>query len=844
MRSIARIPRYVWDLLVIGLTVASFVGLFIAFDVHDWWYRISRDYEDWQIDELLGLVLGGLVGLTWFALRRLTESRNELKRRVALEEHVRKSETKFRNLTDGSVQGVFIHRDLTPLYVNQACAEIFGYESVEALMAVGTIAAFIADDELPRLQSYMDRRQRGEPVPERYEFRGRRQDGSEIWLLNTVRLIEWDDGSAVQATIFDITARKAAQEDLAKAKGDLERRVNQLEELQDRLEEQARRAFDMSEELADARAQLADAVESISEGFSLWDVDDRLLMCNDRYRYMYPNLFDLLVPGTPFEVFLRAGYERGVFEMPEGDLDDAIQQRVMRHRTSVSAYEHELMDGRWVRVSKRRSKSGRIVSILTDISERKETEATIERMAHQDALTTLPNRTLFHKRLDEAIDQAQRTERLVGVMLLDLDHFKLVNDSMGHPAGDELLRQVADRLLDCVRKTDTVARLGGDEFAIVLTNTETLHGISRVAQRIVESLAQPFRIEGHEVHTGTSVGITIYPQDHGNADQLLRNADLALYRAKEAGRGTCQVFNDQMNRDVQARRMMEADLRRALEGDEFHLVYQPQFDIRSGEIIGAEALMRWTHPERGNIPPGVFIPVAEATRLIIPIEDWVMETACAQNMAWQQAGVAPITVSVNISPLHFRQENFVDQVNLALAHAGLSPEHLEIEVTEGLAMDKNIDAPGILARLKTLGCGLAIDDFGTGFSSLNRLHRFPVDRLKIDQSFVSDITEGQESSAISAAVIRLGHSLNIHVIAEGVETEEQLGFLVGQDCDQAQGYLLGRPMTADAFAAFMAQHDPATVRALVRTHRMADPVADDGSADATRPDGEPEEQVA
>lgn len=618
--------------------------------------------------------------------------------------------------------------------------------------------------------------------------------------------------SALWFAFARLRASNRLLQDLSDSKAELEMRVHELDDLQLRLEEEAGNAIGMAEELHEARTQLADAVESISEGFALWDRDDRLVMYNARYRNIYPSLCDLLQPGLEFEAFVRAGLERGVMSHEQdGGIDESVQERLERHRNSVSAYEQQLCDGRWIRVSKRRTKSGRIVSILTDISERKESEATIERLAMEDALTGLPNRTQFHSRLTDAIDQSERTGRLVGVMLLDLDYFKKVNDTLGHPAGDELLRQVSGRIKDCLRSTDTVARLGGDEFAVIVTNAQEPVAITSIAERIVESLARSFDLDGQEVHTGTSVGITIYPHDRGQSDQLLRNADMALYRAKEEGRGTYQLYDSQMQEEVQARRLLESDLRRAMDREELRIVYQPQFDCRTGELVGAEALLRWRHPERGEVSPAEFIPVAESTRLIIPISEWVLASVCAQSKAWRRSGAAQICISVNISPLHFKQNNLAERIQAALTQADLEPRWLELEITEGVAMSEGSEAKRTLNELKALGIKLAIDDFGTGYSSLNRLKQFPVDRLKIDQSFVRDITTDWDDAAINSAVIQIGHSLNIKVIAEGVETKEQFEFLVEQGCNEAQGYLFSPPLDAEDFAAFVARHDPASI---------------------------------
>ena len=445
---------------------------------------------------------------------------------------------------------------------------------------------------------------------------------------------------------------------------------------------------------------------------------------------------------------------------------------------------------------------------LTD-AERKQTDAVIERMALEDTLTGLPNRAQFQNKLREAIANSNRTGRLTGLMLLDLDQFKHINDTLGHPAGDALLKEVAARISGILRETDTIARLGGDEFAIIATNAETPAGIAELGERILDAFEEPFTIDGKPVHAHTSIGATIYPHDPGDPDQLFRNADLALYRAKEEGGGICRLFDERIHAEVRARSQLEQNLRLALDRDELHVVYQAQVAIDSGEIVGAEALLRWTHPERGAIPPAEFIPIAESTRLIVPISEWLLRTVSIQVDRWRAQGLPPLRVSINVSPVHFGQDNLVEQLVRILTESGLDTNWLELEITEGIAMEAREEIEDTFQRLKSLGIKLAIDDFGTGYSSLNRLKRFPIDRLKIDQSFVRDITTDWNDAAISAAVIRLGHSLNIEVVAEGVETVEQLEFLARQGCDQVQGYLIGRPLSAADFEAFLETYDPA-----------------------------------
>ena len=526
-------------------------------------------------------------------------------------------------------------------------------------------------------------------------------------------------------------------------------------------------------------------------------------MCNDVFRTLYAGLEDVIEPGVQFRDFITMAYKRGILvKAEETELADAVADRFKKHRQSVVAFDEQLRNGRWVRVSERRTSDDRIVGIVTDITERKDWEGKMKHLAENDALTGLPNRVLFQDRLQRAVDQADRLETLVAVMVLDLDRFKDVNDTMGHPAGDELLIQVAERLEQCRRKTDTVARLGGDEFAVIATNLKSPYDAEHLARRIVDAIGTTFQLSENEVHTATSIGISFYPQDEGGAEALLRNADVALYRAKAEGGSIYRIYDAEIDCEVQARQQSEGELRRAIENGEFQLAYQPQFEIATGRMIGTEALLRWNHPERGIVSPGEFIEIAEATRLIIPISEWVLREACMFNKRLQDSGVADIVVSVNISPLHFRQQGLYQAVKSAIEEAGLNPAALELEITESMAMAHRGNVIDLLTSLKQLGVGLAIDDFGTGFSSLSRLKDFPVDRLKVDQSFVANLNSDPDHQAICAAIIRLGGSMGLKVIAEGVEEQVHLETLAGLNCDQAQGYLYARPMFEKDFIEF------------------------------------------
>ena len=443
------------------------------------------------------------------------------------------------------------------------------------------------------------------------------------------------------------------------------------------------------------------------------------------------------------------------------------------------------------------------VIVFRDVSAARAMALEIVHSAQHDFLTGLPNRLLLNDRVSQAIAFAQRHAKKVAVLFLDLDGFKHINDSLGHPIGDRLLQSISKRLVDCVRGSDTVSRQGGDEFVVLLSEVEQSEDAAITAGRMLRAVAEGHSIGQHDLHITTSIGVSVYPDDGKDAETLIKNADTAMYQAKENGRQSYQFFKPAMNVRAVERQSIEESLRRALERRGFSLHYQPKINLRTGEITGAEALIRWTHPTRGPVPPAQFIPVAEECGLILPIGNWVLREACKQAQAWTDAGLPSPTMAVNISAMEFRDEHFLEGVFAILKDTDLDPGSLELELTESVLMKRAASTESILKALRARGVRVAVDDFGTGYSSLSYLRKFPIDALKIDQSFVRQITSAPDETTIVTAIISMGRSLKLRVIAEGVETQEELAFLQAHQCDEAQGYYLSRPVLPQQFAKLL-----------------------------------------
>jgi diguanylate cyclase (GGDEF)-like protein len=432
-----------------------------------------------------------------------------------------------------------------------------------------------------------------------------------------------------------------------------------------------------------------------------------------------------------------------------------------------------------------------------EISERKRAEDDLLHLAHHDPLTELPNRLLFIDRLEQSISKARRMGEQIAVLFIDLDRFKKINDSLGHTVGDELLRRVAQRFQSSIRNEDTVSRLGGDEFTVIMESLHKPQHATVTAQKLIEAMEEPFVIQGHEFFITTSIGISLYPQDGAIAEELLRNADSAMYRAKDEGRNTFQFYTSDMTEQAFERILMETNLLRAIEKKELVVYYQPQISLKTREIIGLEALIRWNHPELGLVSPARFIPLAEDNGLILPIGEYVLSTACRQLAEWERLGIRPGRVSVNLSGKQLQKKGLLDMISKALEDCSCQPEWLELEVTEGFVMEDPEHSIPVLQSIRDLGIELAIDDFGTGYSSLAYLKRLPITKLKIDQSFVRDIPDDPEDEAIARAILALGYSLNLKVIAEGVENAAQEAFLLNEGCVEAQGFFYAAPLPVE-----------------------------------------------
>ncbi|HEX5210215.1 MAG TPA: EAL domain-containing protein [Pseudolabrys sp.] len=543
---------------------------------------------------------------------------------------------------------------------------------------------------------------------------------------------------------------------------------------------------------------LETVLNNMSQGVLLFDAETRLTFCNHRYLEMYGLLPEFARPGRYLRDLL-------VQRIQMGTLAEDPDEYIVRLKEGIAAgpsFSHTvtLSDGRSFSVTNKPLPGGGWLATHEDITERQRSEGRIAHMARHDALTDLPNRVLLRERLDHELKRVKRGECLA-VLCLDLDQFKAVNDALGHPIGDELLKLVADRLRGCTREPDTVARLGGDEFAIIMTQMQEASDAAALAKRIRDSIIKPYQIEGHQIVSDISIGISVAPFDAVDADPLLRNADMALYGAKADGRGVYRFYELEMNTRMKARRELEMDLRKALVSKEFELHYQPLVNLESNNVNAFEALLRWNHPKRGLVSPADFIPVAEETGLIVPLGEWVLKSACYEAVEWPD----DIKVAVNLSPAQLNNRNLLNVVIGALAETGLPARKLQLEITETVLLHNTFGTLQTLHELRKLGVQIALDDFGTGYSSLSYLRSFPFDKIKIDRSFIQDLSNGAEPVAIVQAVANLAKCLNMTSTAEGVETQQQMDMLQSMGCTEMQGYLFSRARPAKEIRQFFKQ---------------------------------------
>jgi diguanylate cyclase (GGDEF)-like protein/PAS domain S-box-containing protein len=682
----------------------------------------------------------------------------------------KESEARYRGLLEAAPDAmVVVDQGGEIVLLNVQAEKQFGYrrdelvgQKVKNIIPEGFAERLIADGTRSAAEAL------AQEIGTGIELTGRRKDGSDFPIEIMLSPLESAEGILVTAAIRDISVRKAAEKHLAQMEG-----------------------------------RYRGLLEAAPDAMVVVDQGGEIVLLNVQAEKQFGYRRDELV-GQKVKNIIPEGFAERLIADSLRSAEAALAQQIGTgielngRRKDGSQFPIEIM------LSPLKGAEGILVTAaIRNITTRKKAEALMIHSSEHDFLTGLPNRMLLNDRVNQAILLALRHRRRVAVLFLDLDGFKHINDSLGHPTGDKLLQSVGKRLVDCVRGSDTVSRQGGDEFVVLLSEEEDSEDASIAARRMLRAVAEAHFIDQHDLHVTCSVGVSVYPDDGVDAETLIKNADTAMYQAKENGRQTYQFFKPAMNVRAVERQSIEEGLRRALEREEFVVHYQPKIDLKTGRITGAEALLRWTHPIRGPVSPGQFIPVAEDCGLILPIGTWVLRQACQQAQAWVAAGLPMGTMAVNISAMQLREENFVDSVFAIFKETGLDPRFLEVELTESVLMKHAEATASILKALRDRGVQVAVDDFGTGYSSLSYLRKFPIDALKIDQSFVSQITTVPDETIIVKAVIGMGRSLKLRVVAEGVETQEQLAFLQAHKCDEAQGYYFSRPVLPEQFAKLL-----------------------------------------
>ena len=682
----------------------------------------------------------------------------------------KESEARYRGLLEAAPDAmVVVDQSGRIVLLNVQAEKQFGYrraeligQKVKNIIPEGFAERLIADGTRSAAEAL------AQEIGTGIELTGRRKDGSEFPIEIMLSPLESAEGILVTAAIRDISVRQAAEEHLAQMEG-----------------------------------RYRGLLEAAPDAMVVVDQGGEIVLLNVQAEKQFGYRRDELV-GQKVKNIIPMGFAERLVADALRSAEDALAQQIGTgielngRRKDGSEFPIEIM------LSPLEGAEGVLVTAaIRNITTRKKAEALMIHSSEHDFLTGLPNRVLLSDRINQAIRMAIRHRRRVAVLFLDLDGFKHINDSLGHPTGDKLLQSVGKRLVDCVRASDTVSRQGGDEFVVLLSEAEDSEDASVTAKKMLRAVAEAHFIDQHDLHITCSVGVSLYPDDGLNAETLIKNADTAMYQAKENGRQTYQYFKPAMNVRAVERQSLEESLRRALERQEFVVHYQPKINLKTGRISGAEALLRWTHPTRGPVPPGQFIPVAEDCGLILPIGTWVLRQACQQAQAWVDAGLPLGTMAVNISAIQLRSENFLESIFAILQDTRLDPRLLELELTESVLMKHAESTASILTALRDRGVQVAVDDFGTGYSSLSYLRKFPIDALKIDHSFVGQITTVPDEIIIVKAVIGVGRSLKLRVVAVGVETKEQLAFLQAHQCDEAQGYYFSRPVLPEQFAKLL-----------------------------------------
>jgi diguanylate cyclase (GGDEF)-like protein/PAS domain S-box-containing protein len=665
---------------------------------------------------------------------------------------LRESERKFRNFVEQSLVGLYVVQDGKIAYANQKTAELLGYDSAEQLLGT-PVELLTHPDDLPLLRENHQLRLSGEVMNIRYTYRALRRDGRVIWADVHGSRCVYDGRPAVMGVALDVTQHVTFEHE----------------------------------------SRLANRVfESASEGIVITDAECRIEAVNPAFTRI-----------TGYGAAEAVGRLSRMMTGQGAELNQDMLENLARN----GHWQGEMRDRRkngqwypsWLSISTVRDADQVIthyVGVFTDNTRRKEDELRLQFLASHDSLTGMWNRSGMMSRFAQEIEHARTENRQLALLFVDLDRFKAVNDTLGHQAGDRLLVAAAGRMRALLKESDIAARPGGDEFTVLLEEPTATSAAAVLAERLIASLAQPFVIEGQEMFVTASVGIACYPADGHDAATLLKNADVAMYRAKQRGRNTFQFFTSDMNTRAFEQLLLENSLRRALERGEFELHYQPKFEAADERIAGLEALIRWRHPELGLVLPGTFIAMAEQNGLIVPIGTWVLREACRQGRAWLDAGYEFGHIAVNLSARQFSAGDLIEDIRAALADSGLPPARLEFEITESTIMHNPPEAVQLLGRIRDMGVALSIDDFGTGYSSLVSLKQYPLDSLKIDRGFIQGIPHDADDVAITEAIIAIAHKLRLKVVAEGVETAEQAAFLRAAGCDTLQGFLLGRPVSA------------------------------------------------